>query len=131
MSFAMNTLLFYAAAWYVRDGAAAGRIFGALGLATMLVVVMALEQRYGGVERLRVEGGGAVLLGRVSRGCVGRCFGGAQGSGFDQFELRQSRRRARFWARGLGDRWGSSVARGGAGRFGLDLSEVKNRLDRR
>lgn len=53
MSFAMNTLLFYAAAWYVRDGAAAARIFGALGLATMLVLVIALEQRYGGLQQTR------------------------------------------------------------------------------
>jgi O-antigen ligase len=53
MSFAINTLLFYAAAWYVRDGAAAARIFGALGLATMLVLVIALEQRYGGLQQTR------------------------------------------------------------------------------
>ena len=53
MAFAANTLLFYAAAWYVRDGATAARIFGALGLATMMVMVMALEQRYGGLQRSR------------------------------------------------------------------------------
>ena len=39
MHFATCVLLFYAAAWYVRDGAAAARIFGGLGLATFLVVV--------------------------------------------------------------------------------------------
>ena len=53
MAFAVNTLLFYAAAWYVRDGATAARIFGALGLATVMVMVMALEQRYGGLQRSR------------------------------------------------------------------------------
>jgi len=53
MAFAADVLLFYAAAWYVRDGAAAGRIFGALGLATVLVMVTALEQRYGGLQRTR------------------------------------------------------------------------------
>jgi len=53
MAFAVNTLLFYAAAWYVRDGATAARIFGARGLATVIVMVMALEQRYGGLQRSR------------------------------------------------------------------------------
>jgi O-antigen ligase len=53
MAFAVDVLLFYAAAWYVRDGATAARIFGALGLATMFVMVLALEQRYGGLQRTR------------------------------------------------------------------------------
>jgi O-antigen ligase len=53
MAFAVYVLLFYAAAWYVRDGATAARIFGALGLSTMIVMVLALEQRYGGLQRTR------------------------------------------------------------------------------
>jgi O-antigen ligase len=53
IAFAMDALLFYAAAWYVRDGAAAVRIFGALGLSTMIMMVMALEQHYGGFQRTR------------------------------------------------------------------------------
>ncbi len=53
MAFAVDTLLFYAAAWYVRDGAAAARIFGALGLATILIMVMAMEQHYGGLQQTR------------------------------------------------------------------------------
>jgi O-antigen ligase len=40
-------VLFYAAAWHVRDGAAAVRVFQALGLATFLVCIHALDQKYG------------------------------------------------------------------------------------
>jgi tetratricopeptide (TPR) repeat protein len=53
MMFATGVLLFYSAAWYVRDGASAARIFGALGLATVVVLVLALEQRFGGLQRSR------------------------------------------------------------------------------
>jgi len=53
MAFAVNTLLFYAAAWYVRDGATAARIFGATGVGHGDSEVMALEQRYGGLQRSR------------------------------------------------------------------------------
>jgi O-antigen ligase len=53
MHFAVAVLLFYAAAWYVRDGAAAGRVFGALGLASFLMLIIALEQHWGGLESTR------------------------------------------------------------------------------
>ena len=45
--FATCVLLFYAAAWYARDGATAAQVFGALSLATILVAVCALDQRHG------------------------------------------------------------------------------------
>jgi len=51
--FACCVLLFYTAAWYVRDGANAAAIFGGLGLATMLVCVAALRQYFGGLEETR------------------------------------------------------------------------------
>ena len=53
MLFATCVLLFYAAAWYARDGATAGRIFGGLGLATFLVLVEALIQYFGGLQETR------------------------------------------------------------------------------
>jgi O-antigen ligase len=45
--FGACVLLFYAAAWYVRDGAAAGWILCGLVLATIWVCLQALDQRYG------------------------------------------------------------------------------------
>ena len=51
--FACCVLLFYAAAWYVRDSASATRVFGGLALATMLVCVAALRQYFGGLEETR------------------------------------------------------------------------------
>ena len=53
MHFATCVLLFYTAAWYVRDGAAAVRIFGGLGLATFLTVILALQQHFGGLQETR------------------------------------------------------------------------------
>jgi O-antigen ligase len=53
LHFAACALLFYAAAWYVRDGAAAVRIFGGIGLAVFLIIILALEQRYGGLQQTR------------------------------------------------------------------------------
>ncbi|MEI6084822.1 MAG: O-antigen ligase family protein [Verrucomicrobiota bacterium] len=53
LHFAMCVLLFYAAAWYVRDGAAAAWVFGALGLATFLILVFSLEQHFGGLQQTR------------------------------------------------------------------------------
>jgi O-antigen ligase len=53
MHFATCVLLFYAAAWYVRDGAATARIFGGLGLATFLVAILALQQHFGGLQEAR------------------------------------------------------------------------------
>lgn len=53
LHFAVCVLLFYAAAWYVRDGAAAAWVFGALGLATFLILVYALQQYFGGLEDTR------------------------------------------------------------------------------
>ena len=53
MHFATCVLLFYTAAWYVRDGAAAVRIFGGLGLATFLAVILALQQHFGGLQETR------------------------------------------------------------------------------
>ena len=51
--FATCILLYYAAAWYARDGATAGRIFGGLGLASFLVIVEALIQYFGGLQDTR------------------------------------------------------------------------------
>jgi O-antigen ligase len=51
--FATCVLVFYAAAWYARDGAAAMRIFSALGCATLIVVVVALDQAFGGLNETR------------------------------------------------------------------------------
>ena len=53
MHFAACVLLFYAAAWYARDGATAAKVFGGLGLATFLVIVLALEQHFGGLQETR------------------------------------------------------------------------------
>ena len=53
MLFAACTLVFYAAAWYARDGAAAWNIFGGFGLATFLIIVLALEQHFGGLQATR------------------------------------------------------------------------------
>jgi O-antigen ligase len=51
--FAACVLLFYAAAGYVRDGAAASGVFAGLGLATFLIVIFAMEQWMGGLEATR------------------------------------------------------------------------------
>ena len=51
--FAFCMLVFYAGAWYVRDGADAVRIFSWLGLATFLVCVYAAEQYFGGLADTR------------------------------------------------------------------------------
>ncbi|HTS16967.1 MAG TPA: O-antigen ligase family protein [Verrucomicrobiae bacterium] len=51
--FAAAVLLFYVAAWYVRDGAATGRIFGGLALATLFVCILAMQQHFGGLEETR------------------------------------------------------------------------------
>ncbi len=53
MLFAAGALLFYVAAWYLRDGAATAQVFGGLALATLLVCVLALEQHFGGLQRTR------------------------------------------------------------------------------
>lgn len=53
MHFATCALLFYAAAWYVRDGGSAVPLFGALGLAAMLTCVEALRQYAGGLQETR------------------------------------------------------------------------------
>ncbi len=53
MHFAVCVLLFYAAAWYVRDGASTAAIFGGLTLATFLVCIMAFDQYFGGLEQTR------------------------------------------------------------------------------
>ena len=47
LHFATCVLLFYSAAWYVRDGGEAAWIFGGLGLGMSVVCVCALDQRYG------------------------------------------------------------------------------------
>ena len=51
--FACCVLVFYTAAWYVRDGASAAWIFGGLSLATMLVCVAAMRQYFGGLQETR------------------------------------------------------------------------------
>jgi putative inorganic carbon (HCO3(-)) transporter len=53
MHFAVCVLLFYAAAWYVRDGASTAAIFGGLALATLLVCIIAFQQYFGGLEDTR------------------------------------------------------------------------------
>ncbi len=53
LHFAAGVLLFYAAAWYVRDGASAAHVFGGLGLATFVVCIFALQQWQGGLEETR------------------------------------------------------------------------------
>ncbi len=53
LHFACCVLVFYTAAWYVRDGASAAWIFGGLAMATMLVCVAALRQYFGGLEETR------------------------------------------------------------------------------
>jgi O-antigen ligase len=53
MHFAVCVLLFYGAAWYVRDGASAATVFGGLALATFVACVMALDQYFGGLEETR------------------------------------------------------------------------------
>lgn len=40
-------VLFYAAAWHMRDGASVARVFQGIGWATLLICVVALDQRYG------------------------------------------------------------------------------------
>lgn len=53
LHFTTCVVLFYAAAWYVRDGGSAARVFGGLGLATFLVCVLALQQHFGGLQDSR------------------------------------------------------------------------------
>jgi putative inorganic carbon (HCO3(-)) transporter len=53
MLFAAAVLLFYVAAWYARDGAATGRIFGGLALATLFVCILAMQQHFGGLAETR------------------------------------------------------------------------------
>jgi O-antigen ligase len=53
MLFAAGVLLFYVGAWYARDGAATGKIFGGLALATLFVCIMAMQQHFGGLEETR------------------------------------------------------------------------------
>ena len=51
--FAAGVLLFYAGAWYVRDGAATAQIFGGLTLATLFVCLLAMQQHFGGLAETR------------------------------------------------------------------------------
>ncbi|MGO9608475.1 MAG: O-antigen ligase family protein [Verrucomicrobiia bacterium] len=53
MLFAAGVLLFYVGAWYARNGAATGRIFGGLALATLFVCILAMQQHFGGLEETR------------------------------------------------------------------------------
>ncbi len=53
LHFAVCVLLFYAAAWYARDGASAAHVFGGLGLATFVVCIFALQQWCGGLAETR------------------------------------------------------------------------------
>src|SRR5579871_2774893 len=53
MLFAACVLVFYVGAWYVRDGAAAARVFGGLSLATLFVCVVAMQQHFGGLQQTR------------------------------------------------------------------------------
>lgn len=53
MHFAVCVLLFYAAAWYVRDGASTAKVFGGLALASFVTCVMAFDQYFGGLEETR------------------------------------------------------------------------------
>jgi O-antigen ligase len=53
MLFAAGVLLFYVGAWYARDGAATGRIFGGLALATLFACILAMQQHFGGLEETR------------------------------------------------------------------------------
>lgn len=53
ISFAVNVLIFYAAAWYVRDGAAAERVFCGLGLAVLIIMVKTLVQYFGELQATR------------------------------------------------------------------------------
>jgi len=51
--FAACVLLFYVGAWYARDGAATGHVFGGLALATLFVCIVAMQQHFGGLEETR------------------------------------------------------------------------------
>jgi O-antigen ligase len=53
MLFTAGVLLFYVGAWYARDGAATGKIFGGLALATLFVCILAMQQHFGGLEETR------------------------------------------------------------------------------
>jgi O-antigen ligase len=53
MLFAAGVLLFYVGAWYARDGAATGHIFGGLAVATLFVCILAMQQHFGGLEETR------------------------------------------------------------------------------
>ncbi len=66
--FAACVILFYAAAWYVRDGASAARVFGGLGLATFVVCILALQQYFGGLQETREFAAANVDASRVPVG---------------------------------------------------------------
>jgi O-antigen ligase len=53
MLFEICVLVFYVAAWYVRDGAATLTIFGGLALAVLFVCILALQQHFGGLQESR------------------------------------------------------------------------------
>jgi O-antigen ligase len=53
MLFEVCVLVFYVAAWYVRDGAATANIFGGLALAVLFVCILAMQQHFGGLQESR------------------------------------------------------------------------------
>src|SRR5580704_5896879 len=53
MLFEVCVLVFYVAAWYVRDGAATVTIFGGLALAVLFVCILAMQQHFGGLQESR------------------------------------------------------------------------------
>jgi O-antigen ligase len=53
MLFEVCVLVFYVAAWYVRDGAATATIFGGLALAVLFVCILAMQQHFGGLQESR------------------------------------------------------------------------------
>ena len=53
LHFAMCVGLFYVAAWYVRDRSTVAWIFGGLTVATVLIVIFAVEQHFGGLAATR------------------------------------------------------------------------------
>ena len=78
LHFAACVLLFYGAARYVRDGVGIKWILGALGLATLVTVVVALEQHFGGLQETRefaLQNPGVVTEGARDRMMSDRVFG--------------------------------------------------------
>ncbi len=53
LHFAMCVGVFYVAAWYVRDRSAVAWIFGGLTVATVVIVIFAMEQHFGGLTATR------------------------------------------------------------------------------